>query len=120
MLVFASPTIDIIEDIDRIVSSFAITIPVRVPGNPILDKLSVRTMFSFQMGVASVKIALGNGAPYALSMISGTSFCLARSASRVISSSVRTFPVGFVGRETQMAAMSSLISKESKSTRYLN
>jgi len=40
-----------------------LSMPVRVPGKPIFDKLRVNIVCSFQTGVASVKIILGNGAP---------------------------------------------------------
>ena len=85
-----------------------------------VDKLKVKITCSSHIGFASAKKILGNGAPYALSMINGILCCLAKSAKRVISLSVNTFPVGLVGRETQIAAISSVISRESKSTLYLN
>ena len=68
----------------------------------------------------SEKMTLGKGAPYALSMISGILLSLAIFLSLSISSSVRTFPEGLVGRETQIAAISSPGFTASKSTLYLN
>ena len=53
-------------------------------------------------------------------MIRGMPWLFASADSRAISSSVSTLPVGLVGREAQIAAMSGVTSRWSKSTRYLN
>ena len=54
---------EVIEVSDLTVDSEATTIPVRVPGSPSLDRLNVKMMSSFQIGVACVKMIFGNGAP---------------------------------------------------------
>ncbi len=114
------PTIALIEPSARMISGGPMTMPVRAPGRPIFERLYVCTQCGRQHGVASSKIMPGKGAPYALSMINGMPWRSARSDKRAISSSVSTLPEGLVGREAQIAAMSGVISKRSKSTRYLN
>ena len=58
--------------------------------------------------------------PYALSMMSGTSWAAASVIRRRTSSSVRTFPVGLVGRETHIAPVVASTFTSPKSTPYLN
>ena len=62
-LLLASPVTAVVEAMARQISSRAMTMPVRVPGSPILERLSVRMMFSFQTGAASLKMAPGKGSP---------------------------------------------------------
>ena len=73
-------------------------------------------MLSSQIGSALRNKMPGKGRPYALSMIKGTPAFRAMEAKRYTSSLVNTFPEGFVGRETQIAATSSSTMIRSKST----
>ena len=86
--------------IDLMVLSLAITIPVLTPARPSLERLRQRMTLGSQIGVASLKIILGNGVPYAPSIMKGRSWSSASLRNWPISISVRTLPVGLVGRDT--------------------
>jgi len=55
--------IEVMEAMAFVISGVAMTMPVRVPGRPSLERLSVRMMCSFQIGLASVKMTFWKGAP---------------------------------------------------------
>src|SRR4030042_3316090 len=102
-------------EIISIISSLAITIPVLAAGRPSFERLIHSIIFSFQIGLASVKMIFGKGVPYALSTINGILFAHERALSFSISESVKTLPVGLVGRDTHIAPISSVILSWSKS-----
>ena len=102
-----------------ITSAFATTMPVRVAGSPSFERLRHSTVLSFQSRPGSTNWMPGKGSPYAASMMSGTPRARASASRRLSSSSVSTLPEGFVGRDTQMAPTSAMVSSPSNRTRYL-